>query len=353
MSKRFLTPLNLPSGASLPSSGTIGDLFFKSDAKQLHTYDGTQWVVVQGEGGGTGNVSVSETPPVSPSQGDLWIDSDNLKLYVYYDSFWTQTSVPDAGPTGPQGPTGPLGPTGSLGPTGPQGVSGPTGPTGSQGVQGEIGPTGPTGTTGPTGAESTVPGPTGPTGTQGATGPTGADSTVPGPTGPTGPTGPIGPTGPTGVAGPLGPTGSTGPAGNYDVSDTAPTSPIEGDGWFNSSNGRLYTYYDSYWIEVGASVTGDVGILPSIAVDSNITLEENNKYFVDTSAVRTLTLPSTPLLGDEVYVIDAGGQSATNNITIDRNGNLINGQSENALIDVDQSVSVFMYTGSTVGWRFE
>ena len=107
MSKRFLTPINLPSGASLPSTGTLGDLFFKSDAKQLYTYDGTQWVVVEGGGGGgTGNVTVSDTPPLSASQGDLWIDSDNLKLYVYYDSFWTQTSVPDAGPTGPQGSTG-------------------------------------------------------------------------------------------------------------------------------------------------------------------------------------------------------------------------------------------------------
>jgi hypothetical protein len=43
------------------------------------------------------------------------------------------------------------------------------------------------------------------------------------------------------------------------VSDTAPTSPVTGDEWFNSATGRLYTYYDSYWVEIGASVAGATG----------------------------------------------------------------------------------------------
>jgi len=43
------------------------------------------------------------------------------------------------------------------------------------------------------------------------------------------------------------------------ISDTAPTSPSIGDEWFNSATGRLYTYYDSYWIEIGASVAGAAG----------------------------------------------------------------------------------------------
>ena len=43
------------------------------------------------------------------------------------------------------------------------------------------------------------------------------------------------------------------------VSATAPSAPVLGDEWFNSATGRLYTYYDSYWIEIGASVSGQDG----------------------------------------------------------------------------------------------
>ena len=45
------------------------------------------------------------------------------------------------------------------------------------------------------------------------------------------------------------------------VSDTAPANPIVGDEWFNTSNGRLYNFYDSYWIEIGASIAGADGVI--------------------------------------------------------------------------------------------
>ena len=38
-----------------------------------------------GGGGGGASMSVTETPPASPSNGDLWFDSSNLKTYVYYN----------------------------------------------------------------------------------------------------------------------------------------------------------------------------------------------------------------------------------------------------------------------------
>jgi hypothetical protein len=79
----------------------------------------------------------------------------------------------------------------------------------------------------------------------------------------------------------------------------------------------------------------------------------NNNYFVDTSAARTLTLPASPSLGDTIAIYDASGTAATNNITVARNGGKINGLSEDAIIDVDQSISILVYTGATLGWRFE
>lgn len=51
------------------------------------------------------------------------------------------------------------------------------------------------------------------------------------------------------------------------VSDTAPSAPIVGDEWFNSATGRLYTYYDSFWIEIGASVSGQDGVIGADGAD--------------------------------------------------------------------------------------
>jgi VCBS repeat-containing protein len=105
-------------------------------------------------------------------------------------------------------------------------------------------------------------------------------------------------------------------------------------------------------VSLGGSVTIVTGPASS-AVSSNITMASNNNYFVDTATARTLTLPASPTLGDTIVIYDASGTAATNNITIARNGSNINGVADNAIIDVNQSSSLFVYTGSTVGWRFD
>lgn len=91
MAKRFLTPPQLPSGSSLPSSGAAGDLFFKSDESKIYVHDGTEWVVAQGSGGG-GGVVVSDTAPADPTEGTYWFDSTTAKSYIYYDSYWVEVS---------------------------------------------------------------------------------------------------------------------------------------------------------------------------------------------------------------------------------------------------------------------
>lgn len=47
-------------------------------------YNGTVWNVLSGGS----SFSSSATPPSSPKAGDIWFDTDNGKLYTYYDSFW-------------------------------------------------------------------------------------------------------------------------------------------------------------------------------------------------------------------------------------------------------------------------
>jgi len=105
-------------------------------------------------------------------------------------------------------------------------------------------------------------------------------------------------------------------------------------------------------VSLGGTVTIAAGPTAQ-AVSSNITMQANYNYFVDTTAARTLTLPASPELGDTIAIYDASGSAATNNITVSRNGNKINGQTDDALIDVNQAVAALVYTGVTLGWKFD
>ena len=68
---------------------------------------------------------------------------------------------------------------------------------------------------------------------------------------------PTGPTGAAGATGPTGPTGASGSAGQFTAqSNTPPASPVAGDAWFNTEDGAVYIYYDSYWVEIGTSEFG-------------------------------------------------------------------------------------------------
>jgi hypothetical protein len=89
----------------------------------------------------------------------------------------------------------------------------------------------------------------------------------------------------------------------------------------------------------------------NLTVSSNITLVAGRRYFVDTAAARTLTLPASPTLGQEIVVVDASGTAGTYNITINSNSGKINGTIQNLTIDVDGAGASLIYTGSAYGWR--
>ena len=101
----------------------------------------------------------------------------------------------------------------------------------------------------------------------------------------------------------------------------------------------------------GSTITG--GGLTPVAVSTNITMAANNRYFVDTTSARTLTLPITPALGAEIELYDSSNNAFTNNVSILRNGEKINGLTDNAALDINGFAVSFIYTGSTYGWRIK
>jgi len=78
----------------------------------------------------------------------------------------------------------------------------------------------------------------------------------------------------------------------------------------------------------------------------------NKGYFVDTSSnVLTVTLPSSPSVGEEVHVIDSSNSAATNNITIGRGGNPIASSATDLTVAVNGAAFRLIYSGSsTFGW---
>ena len=103
---------------------------------------------------------------------------------------------------------------------------------------------------------------------------------------------------------------------------------------------------DSAYVQIRATGGG----VTYNAASSNITLEKGNAYIVDTSSARTLTLPATGALGDEVKVIDGTGQAGTNNITINRNGHKIQGLTDNLVINVNRAAQGLVYYNAAQGW---
>lgn len=130
------------------------------------------------------------------------------------------------------------------------------------------------------------------------------------------------------------------------------TSPLSYDGDTKVVSVDLGSYYTSTETDtaISTSLAGKKDEV-SQAVSSDIALQAGYRYFVDTTTARTLTLPATPSLGDEVQIFDASFSAATNNITVNRNGEEINNTADDALLDVDGVAAVFVYTGSSSGWR--
>lgn len=184
-------PLNFPNNPA-------PDDLFKGSNGVTYQWDTEKWNTRLRSGinytiSAGSSITVGDSPPPSPAIGDLWFNTVDGRMYVWWNdgdsTQWTDVSTLSPGGGGSGGEPGPAGPPGPAGATGPAG--------------------------------------------------------------PTGPEGPDGPDGPTGAPGPTGPAG---PSGTVEISATAPTSPLPAALWYNSSNGRLYIYYDdgsgSQWVDI-------------------------------------------------------------------------------------------------------
>ena len=88
-----------------------------------------------------------------------------------------------------------------------------------------------------------------------------------------------------------------------------------------------------------------------VEVTNNTSANVNTKYIVNTnSANLTITLPSSPALGDEVGIIDGTGNASVHAITIGRNGGNIQGAASNMTVTTDRSAFTLVYYNVSQGW---
>jgi len=163
----------------------------------------------KGEKGAGSSVTIGVSPPTSPTPvaGDMWWDSDDADLHVYYNdgnsAQWVSVTSSAAlkgqtgdkgqkgekgekgqkGEIGEKGTKGEIGATGGTGGTGQKGQKGQdgndaTGTKGQKGEKGEIGSTGGTGGTGAKG-EPGAGGSDGADGDKGQKGASGTDASLP------------------------------------------------------------------------------------------------------------------------------------------------------------------------------
>ena len=77
-------------------------------------------------------------------------------------------------------------------------------------------------------------------------------------------------------------------------------------------------------------------------------------YFVNTSsAAVTATLPASPTLGDFISFIDYSGTFQTNNFTVSRNGNPIQGSATDLTVATQRAGFTLVYVDSTQGWLLQ
>lgn len=123
--------------------------------------------------------------------------------------------------------------------------------------------------------------------------------------------------------------GGGGGGGSLTVSTTAPTSPSAGDLWFKSDTGSSFVYYDSFWVEIGATdtdlVTTTVAAKGDLIVATGVSSVERLGAGSDGQALVADSSAPTGLSWSSVADVTASGAQTLTNKTIDLDSNTVTG----------------------------
>jgi hypothetical protein len=113
---------------------------------------------------------------------------------------------------------------------------------------------------------------------------------------------------------------------------------------------------DTFTVPAGATLSNlgtasGFGLTWQSVQTTGFTAVKGNAYPCDTtSAAFTVTLPATPSAGDQVQLVDYAGTFDTNFLTIDPNGEDIEGGTDNLQLRGEREGVILTYIDSTQGW---
>ena len=163
----------------------------------------------------------------------------------------------------------------------------------------------------------------------------------------------------------------TGSTNNYGVFSSISSGANK---WFLYGNGTAKSYFTGDIVAIRNVATswpssqGDAGtilrndgsgnlswVVSSWTVSVKTTTYQalvNDEIYANTSGgAFTITLPITPTAGQRVKIADYSGNWATNNVTVARNGQNINGSATNFILNVNNTWAEFVFVDATQGWR--
>ena len=104
-------------------------------------------------------------------------------------------------------------------------------------------------------------------------------------------------------------------------------------------------------IALGASGNIVAGTDWQAVKTADFTAVAGEGYFINTtSSAVTVTLPASPSQGDEISIRDYLNTFNSNNVTLNRNGNNINGVAGNGSLSINGAVVHIVYSDATRGW---
>ena len=130
--------------------------------------------------------------------------------------------------------------------------------------------------------------------------------------------------------------------GTTDYTLTWPAGAAAGNGYvLKSTTGGVLS-----WAELEAGGTAWQAVKTT-----GFTAVAGQGYFCNTTGgAFTMTLPSSPSIGDEVSFIDYAGTFDSDNLTIGRNSEKINGAASDLTVATERAANTLVFTDSTQGW---